>query len=222
MSERERPTALRAAGFLDKPSRQLNRQLLPNPPPAQDSLFCCHGGKGQGRNTYVPPSPNKAVKNNTWCSASIHNLSGQKNWNPLTWPLQGRHSVLKNHHKAEPRRATTISQCLPLPEFLGNSLYPTDVFLPALHSQDSISSFSNSNRIPRRMGIHETHRNVFVEMDGVVVNVIADEEVIGYSQEGHFRQREDVHELLYSWALKQERENIRVIFFVRAAALSQS
>lgn len=44
-------------------------------------------------------------------------------------------------------------------------------------------------------------------MNGIVINIVADEEVIGYSQEGHFRQREDVHELLYGWALERgERE----------------
>lgn len=51
-SKRKGPTALRAAGFLDKPSWQLGRQPLPNPPPAQDSLFCYH--KGQTRMLFPP------------------------------------------------------------------------------------------------------------------------------------------------------------------------
>lgn len=39
-------------------------------------------------------------------------------------------------------------------------------------------------------------------MDGVIINIIADEKIIGYSQECHFWQREDVHELLNSRTLE--------------------
>lgn len=46
-----------------------------------------------------------------------------------------------------------------------------------------------------------THRDVFEEVNGIILDVVCDEEVICYSQESHLRNGEDIHELLHLWSL---------------------
>ena len=45
------------------------------------------------------------------------------------------------------------------------------------------------------------HLDVFVEMHGLVVDVMPHEEVVDTGQEGHLRQGENVHELLHGVAM---------------------
>lgn len=50
----------------------------------------------------------------------------------------------------------------------------------------------------------ETYRDVFEEVDRVVINVVADEIVVCYGQECHLRNGENIHELFYLWPLCPE------------------
>lgn len=51
----------------------------------------------------------------------------------------------------------------------------------------------------------ETYRDVFEEVDRVVIDVVADEIVVRYGQESHLRNGENIHELLDLWPLCVEK-----------------
>lgn len=50
------------------------------------------------------------------------------------------------------------------------------------------------------------HLHVFVEVDGLVVDVVPHEEIIDAGQEGHFREGEDVHELFHGVPVRTLRD----------------
>lgn len=56
-----------------------------------------------------------------------------------------------------------------------------------------------------------THRDVLEKMNWVVFNVICDEIVICYSQESHFWDGEDVHELFHLRSLSKTMQNIPML-----------
>lgn len=52
----------------------------------------------------------------------------------------------------------------------------------------------------------ETYGDVLKEVDWIVIDVIGDEIVVGHGQEGHLRDGENIHELLYFRPLCAENE----------------
>lgn len=61
-----------------------------------------------------------------------------------------------------------------------------------------------------------THLHVFVEVDGLIVDVVLHEVVIHTQQESHLRQRENIHELLHGvvvWTLWDENQPFLELIF---------
>lgn len=47
----------------------------------------------------------------------------------------------------------------------------------------------------------DSHRYILEEVNWIIFDVICDEKIIRHCQESHFRDREDVHELLHFGSL---------------------
>lgn len=68
---------------------------------------------------------------------------------------------------------------------------------PTGEARDSVTSAEQLEELQRHGTPRPHHLDVFVQVHGLIVNVVLQKVLVHTGQQGHLRQGEDVHELLH-------------------------